>query len=363
MNPRARLTPQMADYDLLPVRWLPYVMYLQAPKYRSPSVNTDSNGLRWSVDPKGQPLGMDTLENREACLLVGGSTVFGVGATADSQTISANLSTMTGNCWLNFGGRAFSATQELLLYQTFRARLTRIRRIVLFSGVNALTLHHLIADDMPDEIGGFFYWSQFRDAMTDAMLSPRRRMLSRLLKPWYGDRIDFANISLRRLPLAMMGLERSKRCPTGAARSLDERIAERKARREEFVTLMERDLAVWRALADVVGAELTFILQPMFNWTGKKESTEEAGLFSYLDGLPQNHFKLLRQIFDQESYGWLRTGLERTCAAHRISFYDVNALLRPIMREDQWLFVDRAHLTDLGNRLIAEEMIKEGCVG
>lgn len=136
-----------------------------------------------------------------------------------------------------------------------------------------------------------------------------------------------------------------------------------KVRREEIVTLMERDLAVWHALADVVGAGLTFVLQPMLNWTGKKESTEEAGLFSYLDGLPQNHFKLLRRIFDQESYGWLRAGLERTCSANRISFRDVNALLRPIMRDDQWLFVDRAHLTDLGNRLIAEAMIKEGCVG
>ena len=360
-NPRAQLTPQMDDYDRLPIQWLPYVMYLQASNYRSASVNTDAHGLRWSADPQGKPLGMDVMGDRDCYLLVGGSTVFGVGATADSQTLSANLSALTGNCWLNFAGRAFSPTQELILFQLFRNRLPRVRRILLFSGINALTLHHLVSE-VPSDIGGFFYWSQFRDGMAEAMLSPRRRILSRFLKPLFGDRIDFARVSLSRLPFQMLGLERPEKSTAKAGISLDAQIATRKACRDEMMAIIERDLAIWRALADMIGAKLSFVLQPMFNWTGKKECDEEARLFSYLDSLPQNHFKLLRQIFDQESHEWLRGKLEGICAAHRIPFHDINALLRPMVRDEQWLFVDRAHMTDLGNRLVAGLLVKEGSI-
>lgn len=362
LDPRSRLTPQMSDYDLLPVQWLPYIMFLHGSNYRSGSVNTDSHGLRWSARFDGEALGLETLDGQECCLLVGASAVFGVGATADSHTLPAHLSRLTGQPWLNFGGRAFSSTQELMLFQIFRNRLPKVRRILLFSGVNALTLHYLVSG-VPEEIGGFFYWSHFREAMAEAMLSPRRRLLSRLLRPLVGNRVDFARVPLPRLPLQILGLVRSWRDEVPARLSLEERIADREGRRGDLANLLERDLSAWKALAGMIGAELGFVLQPMFNWTGKRETEEEAQLFAHLDGLGQAHFEIMQRIFDRKSHAWLRDRLEDICGRLRIPFSDMNTLLAPTLQDSQWLFVDRVHLTDLGNELVAQSLVRNGCAG
>ena len=130
---RYKLTPQMRDYDLLAMAWLPYVMYFHQPDYSSEAIHTDRFGFRHSLDRDGNLLTLDTLKGRESNLLVGGSTAFGVGATSDGKTISARLSDICGDDWLNFGARAYNSTQELFLALSHSNTLTGgLRKIVLF---------------------------------------------------------------------------------------------------------------------------------------------------------------------------------------------------------------------------------------
>ena len=42
--------------------------------------------------------------------------------------------------WINFGGRSFNSTQELILFTLHRHLLPPIKEIVLFSGFNDLGL-------------------------------------------------------------------------------------------------------------------------------------------------------------------------------------------------------------------------------
>ena len=46
--------------------------------------------------------------------------------------------------------------------------------------------------------------------------------------------------------------------------------------------------------------------------------------------------------------------LRKTCDELGIAFVDLNHGLRPLANEDEWLFVDRAHLTDRGYAACAD---------
>ncbi|MFM8778940.1 MAG: SGNH/GDSL hydrolase family protein, partial [Acidimicrobiaceae bacterium] len=105
---RNLIVPQMRDYDELGMRqeWVPHLMYFHPRNAALKSVTTDEFGFRNTTGAKpGAP----------TALLVGGSSVFGIGATSDAMTIPSLLNTATKYNWLNFGGRAFNSTQEAIL--------------------------------------------------------------------------------------------------------------------------------------------------------------------------------------------------------------------------------------------------------
>ena len=128
--PVAQLAPQMADYDLLSkkVDWRPYIMFFHQTNFSSPSVTTDRFGFRPAVDASGLAVALDDAPDRTVNLLLGNSVAFGVGATSDATSLASRLSAHSGERWLNFCGRSFGATQELLLYQCYRHRLGQVRR-------------------------------------------------------------------------------------------------------------------------------------------------------------------------------------------------------------------------------------------
>ncbi len=73
-------------------------------------------------------------------ILVGGSSVFGVGATSDSSTLASLLWSRYARSapWLNFGGWPFNSSQKVLLFTLYRHLLGQVSEIVIFSGVNAI---------------------------------------------------------------------------------------------------------------------------------------------------------------------------------------------------------------------------------
>src|SRR5438105_12287748 len=82
---RAELTPQMAHYahtfdDRGDIEWLPYVMYFQTTDHRSDVVNTDPLGFRISHGASAVASVGGHVPSGPVRLLVGSSSVFGIGA-------------------------------------------------------------------------------------------------------------------------------------------------------------------------------------------------------------------------------------------------------------------------------------------
>lgn len=146
MTARMTLTPQMAEYeqkftDSGEVRWLPYLMYFHPTEHRSPVVNTDLAGFRYSESLTTRYSVIDSGQSSGSVrLLAGSSTVFGIGASSDSWTLSSRLTRndSRGQRWINFGGRSFNSTQELLLFTLNKHHLPKVDEIVLFPGSTTL---------------------------------------------------------------------------------------------------------------------------------------------------------------------------------------------------------------------------------
>ena len=344
----SRLTPQMADYDRMSLVWLPHIMYLQEPNYRSESVNTDAHGMRITIAADGAPITLESVRNAPCNLLIGNSTAFGVAARSDRGTIASALSHRTGEPWLNLSGRSFSSTQELLLFQTYFSDLKKVRRIVLFSGANNIILH-LRSHRYPARYGSFFFWHLYQRSMTDASLSPNRRRLKTLLSPLYGDRIDYATIDLGRLPLAMLGRS-SRVCGTSPRWP----GADKETNREEVADWLRRDLRLWRVLADAIGAQVVYVLQPLGKWVNKTHTLEETALFAEMSRSPRKFHRVLSYDLDGAVYDWIASRLTTDCRELDIPFIDMNAAFTASPIEKQWIFNDFIHLTDEGYELAAD---------
>ncbi|MCF5469052.1 SGNH/GDSL hydrolase family protein [Pseudomonas syringae] len=328
MTARMTLTPQMAEYeqkftDSGDVRWLPYLMYFHPTEHRSPVVNTDlagfryseSLGTRYSVIDSGQ-------SNGSVRLLAGSSTVFGIGASADSWTLSSRLTQndSRGQRWINFGGRSFNSTQELLLFALNKHHLPKVDEIVLFSGFNNLGLARQ-PQEYRGEHGAFFNCHQFFDALAPARPASSAWSLSNLF-----------------------GKAQEQEPP--APQSMQEQI-------DYAADLTLQHLDIWRALAADMGAKLTFILQPLAGWVRQTGSPEEQQLFAELDqaGNFTEMYGDILQTSVREAYARRL----RACAQGMgVGFVDITPLLAEALGPHDWQFVDRIHFTDAGNDLVSK---------
>ena len=325
MRVRYALTPQMAEYDRLEQSWVPYLMYFHNPCYSSSTVNTDSRGFRITHKVGGIIGDFDHIGNRMVNLLCGGSLAFGVGATSDAMTIPSILSGMTGQLWLNFGGRAFNSTQEFLLFLFHRRHLKDIGNIIVLSGINNLILHYAAGSTF-DEFGPFFFSLQYRQAMCQTAL-PFRKRLARFA---FGRRAESKH-------------NQHHFCCGDT--------------KEHILDILKRDIAHWKIFCDAQGIKIFYALQPFANWTNKKLSKEEEALFAELDLNPQNHFRVLKDKINLELYQWFASSLKEVCETNAVRFLDVNACLSKCIPDKEWIFVDRAHLNDAGNRYVAQALL------
>ena len=316
------LTPYMEDYagefaDAGNVHWLPYIMYFHPYNYASKTVNTDAIGFRFS-EARGATRSVGTIDREQPVrLIVGSSTVFGIGASADRHTLASRLTENDSRpaVWLNFGGRSFNSSQELILFTLHRHRLPKVEEIVLFSGFNNLGLARLPAQ-LRMEHGAFFLCREFFDAMGKKKPST--------FGTWFRRGNDVAEV----VP------------------SMEEQL-------DYAADVTLRHLDIWRALAKDMGAKLTFILQPLANWVRDKGSTEEEALFAELEKAGR-FSETYGDILARKTYlsfaDRLRTGAE----AMGVSFHDMAKVLAEASSPDQWLFVDRIHFTDSGHDLVSK---------
>ena len=68
--------------------------------------------------------------------------------------------------------------------------------------------------------------------------------------------------------------------------------------------------------------------------------------------------RVFRENFDYKQYLWYSDRVKGICEDSGVLFFDMNELFRSSKIDHEWLFVDRAHLTDQGYRL-ASELIRD----
>lgn len=325
---RAALTPQMLGYDdfddRAQTRWLPYLMYFHRAAYRSEVINTDPVGFRLAHgDGTTASLGGQRPEG-PVRLFAGSSTALGIGATNDGDTLPSRLWTEYAPSlpWLNVAGRSFNSAQELLLMALYRQLLPPVDSIVMFSGLNNLALARLPEAQRGDS-GGFFNCGEYFEQMEELRARHRRR-------PGFTRRAE------RRTP------------PPEPVRPLDVRIA-------EAVDLTVRHLEGWRRL---VGAPITFVLQPLATWMRPEHAPQEQLLFAELDER-SNFWDLYGDIATQEAGRTYADALAAACEKAGFGFLDVNPPLAEAVDTADWLFVDRAHLTDHGHDVVARVLAEQ----
>lgn len=336
-NIRYQLTPQMQEYDRFVdrahTRWLPFVMYFHQKNYQSDVVNTDGHGFRFSYQSDARYSAGTFQENVPVNLLVGSSTVFGVGASSDRHTLSSYLNELSDNktIWLNFGGRGFNSTQELILFLLHRHQFSAINNITFFSGINNIVLAGF-ADESQTDYGPFFFSGEYYQQMSKLREEHKLKQMSlwqRLKYQWRG------NNKVAR--------------PNLVGSNIDKRIA-------IATENLARDIDGWQVLAGKVNAKITFILQPLATWITKPLVSEEKLLFDALDAHPSNFWKSFQPILSAEVGNKYAMALKNICEAKGIAFHDMNAILNDCHEtiKNEWLFVDRAHFNDIGYQRIAK---------
>ena len=325
MKLRYDMLPQMRDYDRMSFEWMAYVMYTNSREFRSAACNTDAHGFRYTwrnEDCLDYSVFQDSSGPKG--IFCGGSTLFGVGASSDRQTIPSMVNRQSDTTWFNFGVRASNSTQELLLFEFY---LPRVENVVLMTGVNNLVAH-LRSDHFNPPFGAFvgddfFYQLAHKSSPSETL----RQMMPRRLKGLIPQRV---RSQLR---------TQTKSCQRP---SFGQRY-------HESLTILERDLELWRLLGTAHGFSVWFFLQPFASWTDKTPSAEEEKLFEILDDIGGPDWTMLRDSLT-ENYERYAIDIADLCARKSIQFSDLNQ----VMPKEGWLFCDRVHLTDQGNSAVAQ---------
>ena len=322
------IVPQMAVYRQQfhtdnDVDWLPYLMFFHPKGYRSGVVNTDQLGFRVSRRDSSAYSVANSTGLSSARLIAGNSVAFGIGASSDSTTIASRLMAHDERKepWLNLGGRAFNSAQELILLTLYRHALPKIDEIVLFSGANNLLLARLPENHI-QEHGAFFNSTRFFDALEE-----------RASEGGFG----------------FFGRPK-KSVPRDNERSLDQRIA-------FAAELTLRHLAGWKTIAADMGSKLTYVLQPMSGWVRDKGCGEEEALFSELARL-HRYTTISKDVLQRDVCAKYAALLELGAREKGIPFLNMSSALRARIDEEQWLFIDHTHLTDVGYDLVALSILE-----
>jgi len=330
---RARLTPQMLEYaekfdDRGEIRWLPYLMYFHPANHRSAVVNTDRLGFRLCCAGEAIASVGGVLPPGPVRLLAGSSTVFGIGATNDAATLSSRLWARhaPAAAWLNFGGRSYNSTQELLLFVLYRHLLEQVEEVVILSGFNDLGLSRLPAAQRGDH-GAFFNSGEYFEQM--------ERLRARRQRGSTGTSRSLLRRSGTRPP------------PAGnAVPGLGEQIS-------LATELTVRNLDTWRALTEPAGTRLTYVLQPLATWVRPQPAPQERLLFEELDKISNFH-QVYGDIAAMDTGRHYASALQAGCAKIGVRFLDLSPVIEAAIRPSDWLFVDRIHFTDSGYDLAAE---------
>ncbi|MEP3299160.1 MAG: hypothetical protein ABJO27_22240 [Pseudoruegeria sp.] len=340
-----KYTPQIRDYDRFMhcgARWLPYTMYFHEKSFFSDAVNTDALGFRYTYFNGDRCSVAECPDGVAINLLVGGSTALGVGACSDQATVASKLSEQTGEVWLNFAGRGFNATQEVIMFLMHQKKFTKINRVVVLSGLNTLALEG-IPEEFSSDHGRYYYSFEFQHYMNKFNDDMKRKK-----EGFDGS----GSRALKKLKFWEVYEENP------ADKVIDDSHVTLADRIDRAAENTAQALKQWSLLLTDHGIKPTFFLQPLSYWCDKPMTADESGVFHAIDSCPNNFYRLFGNVLGKEVH---KPFYEAICSkAQGIACHDVNMLLRSSSLMQETIFVDRVHFNDPGNaevaRLISDQI-------
>ena len=304
--------PHIRDYeDAKPSFWLPFVMDSMEPNIGSAAMNSDPLGFRYSIGADDQRLSPDTKTEQPISLFVGGSTALGVGATSDRMTVPSILARRRLEPWYNLGVRGFTIAQNLIQFMVFRPEIGKVRRIVLFAGWNEVN-GFIMSPLFTRYYGAFHGFMQYFQTMNDSKVDITRREIV-FPRNWAS--------------LVRFSIDKEEVRPL-------------------FLEHTHNTLSNWKFVADGLGAELIFLMQPVSFCCPHDLTVQERRWFE----TKTNIAKLKNAVEPFSS--WFVEALAEDCERLGIRFFDCNGTFGREL--DVPLFIDPLHLTDQGNEEVAK---------
>ena len=292
-----QLAPQLKDSDHIPTRVDDVLGRLSAPNFKSYSLNTDDHGFRLTVaENKPVTLNAFNTTNLKRGAIAGNSAAYGVGASNDSNTFISKLLQKSNaeNLWFNFSLRASTLKQERLAVAHYAKN--SLDYFVWFSGFNELN----------------FFLTEVASI--------------------------FKNRYLR------------KKLPAGHLISSDEwwKIY------DQVITNISNQIEQLRESNS--HSKICFCLQPLLTWISKPLTSEEQELITIFDTTFDRPLRRAMPYIIEPLYPKYAKDIKAICIKNNIDFVDFNQNTK--LQSEEWLFIDRVHLTDKAHQIIAEEIFQ-----
>ena len=331
---RYSLVPQMRSYDQITADYEPYTLFFNRKSFNSNHVNTDINGFRLNYFNNSFKPVHEFSEIDEISIVIGGSTVFGFGSSDDSKSIPSIMTKFSKEIFLNFGATAFNSRQELFLFINNLNKFRKIKNVIIISGVNDLYLGINNKNE-----NNFFFKNTFK--LSNDLYKIRNNYYQKLLyllyKTFHDKFVDPAKINFK-----------------------DLFISKKKNKLDNLINfeIIEKNydniFSVWTSLSNYFKFKLTFCLQPMAGWADKELHENEIKLFKLLDNSDNEshlNLKILSEKFNYKTYLKI---LQKISNKYNTRFTDLNSDIKFNTNKNNWIFVDRVHLTDLGCEKISK---------
>jgi hypothetical protein len=319
----------------------PYVSFVMRPNFRSPILNTDANGFRSSHAPDGPVDSGSWWQYPRRGIVLGGSFVFGHGATRDHATLVSALNELTPHAYVNLGIIAGNSTQEVIAAIPF---LDAAESVVVCSGMNNLAMQ--IHSTHANELFGPMSFEHVYTALASYPLTglytlakqPEKQARARVLARELANRVRAKLTRPRQPPMRPADEWSVPRHDRAALHAMSARA----------VALQVRDLTIL-SRARPAASRLVFALQPFAPVWQQRWQVER--LVAMDRGGEELH-TLLGYLVAM----WSRfaTGLAEWCQGEGVPFVDLNDVQ---YRGDA--FQDAVHMTDSGYRQVAEAIARE----
>lgn len=343
------LAPQTKFYDSMGANWKPFLMFNHFSNIRSKFCNTDIFGLRFNnlEDIKNKISIFDEKIDikKKKAVLIGNSTAFGEGASCDQKTISSFLSQMSDYHFFNFCGRGFSGYQEINNFLLLANKINNLERIIIVSGLNDSYLPYYVKDfdDLQVPIYGY---KTFQKAMKNSSRGWKNKLFKLFLGKFFREGINWSKVNTLNWHEELYKKE-SKLNVVQKKLTPDEHLKD----------IVERNFLIWATIANGMKIKIDFMLQPVGSWCNKKLSTQEEKLFQ-----EENNSKKLQDIYqyvDKNKYELYKDILKKSAKKNNVNFLDCNDIFSEKRFDNEWLFINRFHLTDLANKYVAESLVKK----